>query len=134
PKANVLHHAESGYVRIEGACAVVFLDVGRVGPDYLPGHAHADTLSFEMSIGRRRVIVNSGTSVYGVSVERERQRGTAAHNTVVVDGENSSEVWSGFRVARRARPVDLSIKTGNGVVVECGHDGYYRLPGRPMHR
>src|SRR5690606_13786285 len=58
----------------------------------------------------------------------------AAHNTVVVDGENSSEVWSGFRVARRARPVDLSIKTGNGVVVECGHDGYYRLPGRPMHR
>ena len=47
--------------------------------------------------------MNSGTSEYGLGEERQRQRGTAAHNTVVIDGENSSEVWAGFRVARRAR-------------------------------
>ena len=72
---------------------VAMLDVGPIGPDYLPGHAHADTLSFELSLHGRRVLVNSGTSVYGIGAERLRQRGTAAHNTLTVDGADSSEVW-----------------------------------------
>lgn len=126
---------DSGYVRLAGPGAVALLDVARIGPDYLPGHAHADTLSFELSVAGRRAIVNSGTSVYGTGPERLRQRGTAAHNTVVVDGEDSSEVWSGFRVARRARPHDLAVKNeGDGFVVTCAHDGYRRLTGRPVHR
>ncbi len=62
------------------------------GPDYLPGHAHADTLSFELSLFGQRVIVNSGTSVFGIGEQRQLERGAAAHSTVVVDGENSSEV------------------------------------------
>lgn len=126
---------DSGYVRLEGSGAVALLDVARIGPDYLPGHAHADTLSFELSVAGRRAIVNSGTSVYGTGPERLRQRGTAAHNTVVVGGEDSSEVWSGFRVARRAWPRDLAVKNeGDGFVVTCAHDGYRRLAGRPVHR
>ncbi|MGB3832263.1 MAG: alginate lyase family protein, partial [Mesorhizobium sp.] len=129
------HLADSGYVRLQNDRAVVLIDVARVGPDYLPGHAHADTLSFELSVDGRRVLVNSGTSVYGDGPERRRQRGTAAHNTVVVDGEDSSEVWSGFRVARRARPRDLSVSgEGDGFIVACAHDGYRRLAGRPLHR
>jgi hypothetical protein len=82
------------------------------------------------------VIVNSGTSLYGAGAERLRQRGTAAHNTVVVAGENSSQVWSGFRVARRARPFDLVIVADGGGVIAVGgaHDGYRRLAGRPVHR
>jgi uncharacterized heparinase superfamily protein len=53
---------------------------------------------------------------------------------VTVDGENSSEVWAGFRVARRARPFDLKVEdTGSEVVVSCAHDGYRRLAGRPVH-
>lgn len=126
---------ESGYIRLERGDAVALLDVARIGPDYIPGHAHADTLSFELSVGEQRVIVNSGTSVYGTSSERLRQRGTAAHNTVEIDGKDSSEVWSGFRVARRARPQGLSvIEDGDDWVVRCGHDGYTRLSGRPHHR
>lgn len=125
------HFPDSGYIRLQNGRAVVLIDVARVGPDYLPGHAHADTLSFELSLDGRRVIVNSGTSVYGIGAERLRQRGTAAHNTVVVAGENSSEVWSGFRVARRARPFGLKVEAGT---VTCSHDGYKRLPGRPVHR
>ena len=66
--------------------AVAIGDIGNVGPDYIPGHAHADTLSFEMSVFDMRFIVNSGTSVYGLGAERLRQRGTAAHSTVVIDG------------------------------------------------
>lgn len=126
---------DSGYIRLENDRALLLIDAARVGPDYLPGHAHADTLSFELSVDRRRVLVNSGVSLYGSSPERLRQRGTGAHNTVVVAGENSSEVWSGFRVARRARPRDLSVRQEDGKhIVTCAHDGYARLPGKPLHR
>lgn len=125
---------DSGYARLSLGRAIVVLDMAPVGPDYLPGHAHADTLSFEMSLGEQRVLVNSGTSCYGTSPERLRQRGTKAHNTVVVNGENSSEVWGGFRVARRAYPLDTDFKEYNGVEVASAHNGYQRLPGAPIHR
>ncbi len=125
--------SESGYIRMQRGEAVVIADVGPIGPDYLPAHAHADTLSFEVSLFGQRVLVNSGTSVYGRSDERVRQRGTAAHNTVVIDGENSSEVWGSFRVARRARPVGLSIVANEPLLVRCSHDGYGRLQGSPQH-
>jgi uncharacterized heparinase superfamily protein len=113
---------------------VLLVDVAPVGPDYLPGHAHADTLSFELSLFAHRVLVNSGTSRYGVSDERLRQRGTAAHNTVMLDGEDSSEVWSSFRVGHRARPVDVRVGSGSTAELEAAHDGYRRLPGAPGHR
>jgi len=126
---------ESGYVRVEKGEAVLLADVGEIGPDYLPGHAHADTLSFELSVFGRRVVVNSGTSEYGLGAERLRQRGTAAHSTVQIDGADSSEVWSGFRVARRARPVGFAASEDRDAVeVTCAHDGYGRLQGRPLHR
>jgi len=132
---GVAHFPASGYIRVQRGAMVALLDVAPVGPDYLPGHAHADTLSFELSLFGRRVLVNSGTSRYGMGPERLRQRGTAAHNTVSIDGQDSSEVWGGFRAARRAKPFGLQIREDvNGVHVVCSHDGYARLPGRPIHR
>lgn len=127
--------SESGYVRLEAGDGVALLDLAPIGPDYLPGHAHADTLSFELSVFGRRFLVNSGTSCYGNGAERLRQRSTAAHNTVVVAGQDSSEVWSGFRVARRARPLSPQLEIGHHPLrVECAHDGYARLAGRPIHK
>jgi uncharacterized heparinase superfamily protein len=126
---------ESGYLRADATDAVMLMDVAPIGPDYLPGHAHADTLSFELSLFGQRVIVNGGTSQYGVGPGRDEERGTAAKSTVTVDGENSSEVWAGFRVARRARPFDLVVRqSAEGVQVDCAHDGYRRLSGHPVHR
>jgi len=134
PRDGITHLAESGYIRVQQGDFVAFLDVGRIGPDYLPGHAHADTLSFEVSLCGQRAMVNTGTSLYEAGPERLRLRSTAAHNTVVVDGENSSEVWHSFRVARRAYPLDLSIdKSGDEFCVRCGHDGYRRLSNQVMH-
>jgi uncharacterized heparinase superfamily protein len=98
-------------------------DLSPIGPDYIPGHAHADTLSFELSIEGQRIFVNSGTSEYGVSEERLRQRSTPAHNTVSVNGMNSSEVWSGFRVARRAKIISREVDTLKKVF-SAAHDGF----------
>jgi uncharacterized heparinase superfamily protein len=132
---DVIWLDRSGYIRLRLGRAVMLIDVAPLGPDYLPAHGHADTLSFELSLDEQRVIVNSGTSRYGLGPEREWERATAAHSTVEVDGQNSSEVWSGFRVARRARPFAVAIrKAGATITVEAAHDGYRRLSGRPVHR
>jgi uncharacterized heparinase superfamily protein len=126
---------ETGYVKLTLDDAVAIIDVAPVGPDELPGHAHADTLSFELSLRGRRVLVNGGTSTYDRGATRERERGTAAHNTVTIDGADSSEVWASFRVARRARPFDVeTAHSEDGARVAASHDGYHRLRGRPTHR
>ncbi len=125
--------AASGYVRARRDSAQLICDCAEVGPAYLPAHAHADTLSFELSLAGRRVLVNSGVSEYGTGLERSRQRGTAAHNPVVVDGRDSSEVWDGFRVARRAHARLSGATLDTNVTVEGSHDGYARLPGHNRH-
>lgn len=132
--AALTHLENSGYVRMEAGPFALFSDLARIGPDYLPGHAHADTLSFELSYAGHRVFVNSGTSEYGIGTERLRQRGTAAHNTVVVENQNSSEVWSGFRVGRRARPhaVSVGMNDDGELYAQAMHDGYRYLPGKPL--
>ena len=130
---RIRHLEATGYIRVDWGEMTAFLDTAPIGPDYLPGHAHADTLSFELSLGGQRVIVDSGVSCYGEGAERLRQRGTAAHNTVEIDGEDSSEVWSGFRVARRAYPQNLRIDAAEGII-SCAHNGYRRLPGQSLHR
>ena len=133
-KQTLISLDRSGYSRINQTAYSIIFDHAEVGPDYLPAHGHADSLSFECSIGTERLIVNSGTSIYGVSAERLRQRKTPAHSTVVVDNCDSSEVWSGFRVARRAG-AKLNIKScdGNEVHLSAEHDGYKRLSGKVMH-
>lgn len=125
---------ESGYWRLEKGPAVAILDLAAVGPDYLPAHAHADTLSFELSLHNNRLIVNSGTSVYGTDAERHRQRGTRAHSTLCIDEQNSSEVWGGFRVGRRAMVSDVQAEEVRSVLkAGATHDGYTHLSGSPLH-
>ena len=126
---------DTGYIRMADENAVALLDVAPIGPDYLAGHAHADTLSFELALFGRRVLVNSGTSEYGAGPVRLHQRGTPAHNTVTINDADSSEVWGGYGVGRRARPFGLWVGNSDHTMkVSCSHDGYNRLTGKPLHR
>lgn len=127
----VVYLAESGYVRLSRRLATLWIDLAPVGPDYLPGHAHADTLSFELALSGQAILVNRGTSCYDVTPRRIAERGTGSHNTVQLGDLDSSEVWSGFRVGRRAMPhiVEISDRT-----IAASHDGYRYLPGNPIHR
>lgn len=131
---NLNQLMDAGYIRIASKDVCALIDVGAVGPDYLPGHAHADTLSFELSIYNQRVIVNGGTSTYSDIDLRGYERSTAAHSTVEINSQNSSEVWGLFRVARRAYPRDLTVKSiDGGFQVDCSHDGYARLNCSATH-
>ncbi|HAS6312345.1 TPA: alginate lyase family protein [Vibrio vulnificus] len=131
---SLFTNKSSGYSRITFTNYSAIFDHANVGPDYLPGHAHADTLSFELSIGKQRVFVNSGTSLYGTSKERLRQRQTPAHNTVSVSGLDSSQVWSGFRVAKRAyAQLEDAISTPERVILSASHNGYMQQSPKVKH-
>lgn len=117
---GIVDFPDSGYVRVHHGIWDLILDAGALGPDYQPGHAHADTLSFELSCCGRRIISNMGTSCYNGS-ERAYQRGTSAHNAIVVDGKNSSEVWSSHRVGQRAKIIDRAVLPS---AVCASHNGY----------
>lgn len=125
----------SGYVRLQTDSTTVLVDIAAVGPDYQPGHAHADTLSFEMSHNAERILVNSGTSTYVEGPLRNFQRSTSAHTTVEINYANSSEVWAGFRVARRARVGNSAVVTTQPELsVLADHDGYQRLHPPVTHQ
>ncbi|MGO9376419.1 MAG: heparinase II/III family protein [Syntrophobacteraceae bacterium] len=129
-------YPESGYfVMAPREADRLIIDCGRIGPDYQPGHAHCDLLSFELSLNGRRVIVDSGCSQYEDGEIRRYNRGNVGHNTIAIDGENQSEVWGAHRCARRARPLYAGLKSGSDgtLTFEGAHDGYRRLRGSPVH-
>ncbi len=122
---DIYDHSDSGYLVACNKDFKLIFDAGNIGPSYIPGHAHADTLSFELSVGNERVFVNSGISHYNPGEDRLLQRGTAAHNTVEVDNKNSSEVWHNFRVANRAKITKRKVQIKEKEIsFEAEHNGY----------
>ena len=111
----------------------VFFDVGEVSVPYQPAHAHADTLALECSFEGARLFVDPGTFDYDDGMCRHYDRSTAAHNTVRVDGCNSSELWDIFRVGRRAMPIIVDYLADSEMHIRASHDGYSHLPGSPIH-
>ena len=126
---------EAGYYGGRAGGDFVVIDAGPIGPDHQPGHAHADFFTFELSLGGQRVVTDTGVETYDVGAKRFHDRSTAAHNTVEVGGDNSVEVWGGFRVGRRAAPRVTAWKPGEmGFTLEAEHDGYRHLPSKAIHR
>jgi uncharacterized heparinase superfamily protein len=119
---------DTGYTRMTAGDFVLFVDTGVIGPDYQPGHAHADTLTYELYLKGRKVVTDTGTSEYR-GKRRAYERSTAAHNVVEVDGRNSSEVWSSHRVGARARIVERVVEPGR---IFAAHDGYGEKVGREL--
>jgi uncharacterized heparinase superfamily protein len=112
----------------------IICDAAAIGPDYIPGHAHADILSFELSLKGHRVIVDSGVYDYEISEIRQYCRSTKAHNTIEINGQDQCEMWAAFRVARRGRPKVLEWKPSpDNFLLSAIHDGYKRLKGSPVH-
>ena len=83
----------------------LIVDAGPTACDHLPAHGHADLLTLEASIAGQRVFVDGGVFDYEDSEMRRYCRGTSAHNTLQVDGEDHCDVWSRFRMGRRGRPI-----------------------------
>ena len=126
---------KAGYYGFRHGGNYVVIDSGPVGPDHQPGHAHADLLSFELSFAGHRVITDTGIGTYEKGDERSYDRSTAAHSTLEIAGENSVEVWGGFRVGRRVVPKILQWEPSDkGFLLQAEHHGYAHLQRRPVHR
>jgi len=111
----------SGYRMFSGSNYECIVDAGPIGPDYIPGHGHADMLSFVLYVNQKPIIVDTGISTYEKNEQRQLERSTISHNTVVVNGKNQSDVWGGFRVGKRARIV---ILVDEPTLLEAEHDGF----------
>jgi len=116
----------SGYRMIQKGAYECFIDIGDVGPDYIPGHAHSDTFSFELYHRGQPLIIDTGISTYENNKIRHFERSTAAHNTIQLNDLDQSEVWGAFRVAGRAR---VKIHEEQKDHFCSSHDGYKSRTG-----
>ncbi|RME57492.1 hypothetical protein D6779_08585 [Candidatus Parcubacteria bacterium] len=114
------------------------VDAGPNGQNDNGGHAHNDVLSFELSAFGRDWIVDPGTYVYTADyAARNRFRATAAHNTVMVDGQEQNRFDERllFRMQADARPrVQAWQSTPAYDLLVAEHYGYTRLPEPVTHR
>ena len=113
-----------GYRKLVNRKYEVLVDVGNFAASYQPGHSHADALSYELRVDDRPVVVDTGISTYDKNARRQYERSTVAHNCVSPRGEDSSEVWGGFRVGRRCRV--LIIHESENCIAAV-HDGFAGL-------
>lgn len=120
----------SGFQRLAAAGTLLIVDTGPPPPRGLDRHVHAGTLSFELSAGRDRLIVNCGAYGGGDANWRWAQRTTAAHSTAVIDDTNSSEIRERSVYGHGGVHVLAARSEAEGAVwLEASHDGYVRLFG-----
>jgi hypothetical protein len=81
------------------------MNVGGPAPEYQPGHAHCDALSFELSLRGKRLIIDTGCGSYQHPEIRRLCRSTAAHNVPWREGSEQSDIWEAFRLGRRVQVV-----------------------------
>lgn len=101
-EANTLTHlpqADLACFRLSKPNATLIFDCGDFGPRSLPAHSHCDLGSIEIHVENQPVVVDSGVADYSPSLLRDYFRGTGAHNTLWVPGEEQAEIWGGFRVS-----------------------------------
>ena len=119
-----------GYQRLECGPTVVIADTGSPPPGNLSGRAHAGCLSFEMSSGRNRFIVNSGMPASASRQYQSLARSTAAHSTVVLEdtssGRQSQSRFLGPIMigGTRSVTVDRIDKDNGSQGFIARHDGY----------
>lgn len=112
---------DCGYRKLCNNDFETIIDVGNITATYQPGHTHADTFSYELRIDGKPFIVDTGISTYNKTSRRQYERSTIAHNTVSVNGKNSTEAWDNFRVAKRAK---VNIIKENSNMILAQHDGF----------
>jgi uncharacterized heparinase superfamily protein len=130
PLSNALH---SGYQRAEIGEMVLLIDTGMPPPIPVSQEAHAGCLSFELSHGLQRIVVNCGLPVTHRETWRQVTRATAAHSTVVFNDTSSCRFLEGGSFKRMlgtpivSGPTDIPVtreERDDAIIIRTSHDGY----------
>jgi hypothetical protein len=147
PERNVASHRpvrtafrEGGYYILGGDYGSedeirMAVDAGPLGYLSIAAHGHADALALVLSVGGEEILIDPGTYAYHTRKQwRDYFRGTAAHNTVRVDGLDQSVSGGNFMWLRHARIGSVSWQEReDGARLSAQHDGYSRLPDSVLH-
>ena len=114
----------------------VVVDAGPLGFRSIAAHGHADALSFTLSAGGAEMLIDPGTFAYHTQQRwRDYFRGTSAHNTVRIDGQDQSHSGGNFLWLSHARTHVLGFSsTADCDRLVAEHDGYQRLADPVLHR
>jgi uncharacterized heparinase superfamily protein len=130
PLSNAAH---SGFQRAEAKDLLVLLETGCPPPLGMSQEAHAGCLSFELSSGQQRIVVNCGLPATSRETWRQVARATAAHSTVVFNDTSSCrflETGSFKRLIGTpivSGPTHVPVardERGDSIVLRASHDGY----------
>ena len=117
---------DSGLIVMRRGDVSALLDAGPFGP-WSAGHSHADTLSLVVSRGSDEVLIDPGTYTYMDAEWRDAFRGTAAHNTVRIDGQDQAVSAGPFRWTDKPEVQLLDFSTTpdeDRAVAVCRYRGF----------
>ena len=116
---------QSGFQRLQAGQSLVIVDTGKPPPRGFDGEAHAGTLSFELSQGRERIIVNCGGYRGAKVAWRRVARSSAAHSVLVVGDTNTVEINADGSLGRAPSAVRCErAEEGGHQWIAASHDGY----------
>ncbi|HEV7634196.1 MAG TPA: heparinase II/III family protein [Bradyrhizobium sp.] len=140
PMSNMPH---TGYQRLDADAMTLIMDSGPPPPPSVSQDAHAGTLSFELSAGPSRIVINCGMPSTGRDNWRAFARSTAAHSTLTYHDTSSCQFveLSAMKRLLHGAPVvsgPTSVESyrealANGVLLTAAHDGYLSRFG-VLHR
>lgn len=125
---------DGGFFGFRDGGLYLVVDCGRLGADVLMAHAHADALTFELSVDAQRFVVDQGVYEYSSGERRDIARSCRSHNTLAIEGLDQAAFFGSFRCGDRAN-VDVTeyLPTESGFRLSGWHDGFARTGGGPIH-
>jgi uncharacterized heparinase superfamily protein len=126
--------SHTGFQRLDAGNTVVIMDTGPAPPPSVSQDAHAGCLSFELSSGTSRIVVNCGMPSTGRDNWRSFARGTSAHSTLTYHDTSSCQFveFSAMKRLLQGAPIvsgPTEVESNreavaNGVLLTASHDGY----------
>ncbi|WP_419903383.1 heparinase II/III family protein [Kiloniella sp.] len=133
-KQPLMSAPQSGFQRVQSGRILLIVDAGAPPPPGYDLTAHAGTLSFEMSVGRERLISNCGVQRHH-SQWQWIPRATAAHSTATLSETNSAHLTPDGGLAKRPQNVTCRRDENQGeITLDMSQDGYAEKFGFIHHR
>jgi uncharacterized heparinase superfamily protein len=140
PMASMPH---TGFQRLDASATTLIMDTGTPPPPNLSHDAHAGCLSFELSSGTSRIVINCGMPSTGRDNWRAFARGTSAHSTLTYHDTSSCQFveLSAMKKFLHGAPIvsgPVNVEcfreaVANGMLLTTSHDGYVQRFG-VLHR